>query len=349
MSFLWNTVKKILGVHSPDSGVASPVVASSALSAVPVGEQLDSDDDIFEDAVRQLDFDTDSVLTTNQESVVSRSELPAEQCDTAAAGRVIQRRERDPSKFNGKSDWGDYRVHFEYVAQWNKWSHDEKGLQLAIALTDEAREVLTSLPFEVMHDYDALAAALEHRYSPVGREPQYLLELMSRECGPEEDVSTYGHTLRRLARKAYGNKKVDELILVNTFIKGLRNLDLKRHVYHAKPKSLTEAIQAAVEFEAFDRPFRECARKPRVTLAPVLGRDSVKQHTKSDDDRPHPGGGSGAVSMTAEMVSNIVKETLAGYTRQRRDKVECYNCHEKGHYSREYPQKSSAVANRLSN
>ena len=45
-------------------------------------------------------------------------------------------------KFNGKTDWRDYHSHFVAVAEWNEWDLHECGLQLAISLVDEARELL---------------------------------------------------------------------------------------------------------------------------------------------------------------------------------------------------------------
>ncbi len=341
----------MLGLSPPDNDAvaiaASPCSGQAVSQSAPEGSRPVSvriaeaeDDGEFIDSVRQVGCE-DTV------SEVAHSPVT----NSAPAVRTgVRRKEKEPARFNGKSDWSDYKVHFDYVAVWNKWDYQEKGLQLAICLSDEAREVLTSLRGEAMHDYDTLVEALDCRYNPRGRESQYLLELMSRDCGSDEDVSTYGHTLRRLASKAYGEKPTDELMLVNTFIRGLRNVDMKRHVYHEKPQSLSDAIQAAVAYEAFDRPFRESARKPKVTIAPVQGRGTVKQTNSCGDDRPDPDAGSGAVALTAQDVAKIVKDTVAAEMRQastqrrRRDMstVQCYECREFGHYSRSCPKKSGA-------
>ena len=115
-------------------------------------------------------------------------------------------------------------------------------------------------------------------------------------------------------------------MMVNTFIRGLRMTDMKRHVYHQQPCDLTEAIQIAVAYEAFDRPLRESSRKPRITVAPVQGKSgkTVVESSTTDGD------------VTAELKSR----------RTKRDKsnVECYNCHQKGPYQRECPDKASGNA-----
>ena len=93
--------------------------------------------------------------------------------------------------------------HFMAVAEWNDRGEREMGLQLAICLTDEARKVLSGLAGDEKYDFETLADALTRRFSPEGRESQFSLQLMSRQCLPGEDVTSYGHAIRRLAAKAY--------------------------------------------------------------------------------------------------------------------------------------------------
>ncbi len=336
MAFILNSVKKLFGFTPVGvrEGGASPDLVHDARPA----EDSDVSDDEYSDAARQLEF-----TSTPVQSRLAVQTFPAPQ-------QTRKRKEREPARFNGKSDFLDYKVQFETVAYLNQWTREEMGLQLAISLTDEAREVLSSLRGADMHNYDRLVEALECRYSPRGRESQYYLELMSRDQGPEEDVTTYGHTLRRLAAKAFADRPMDELMLVNTFIRGLRNVDMKRHVYHERCMNLYDAIHAAVTYEAFDRPLRESSRKPRVTIAPVQGRGHVKQVQQQGDDRPDPDGGSGAVAMTDVMVQQIVREAVASElieVRQSRpprryfSQVECYHCREKGHISWYCPKKKA--------
>ena len=39
----------------------------------------------------------------------------------------------------------DYLFHFQRVARWNGWSHEEKGIQLAMNLRGAAQQVLGCL------------------------------------------------------------------------------------------------------------------------------------------------------------------------------------------------------------
>ena len=65
------------------------------------------------------------------------------------------------------ADLADYLFHFERVARWNGWSHEEKGIQLAINLREAAQQVLGCLTdFEVNgYVYDVLCSVLKERFS----------------------------------------------------------------------------------------------------------------------------------------------------------------------------------------
>jgi hypothetical protein len=54
-------------------------------------------------------------------------------------------REKEPGKFDGKSvEWCDYIIHFESVAQWNRWDDAQKAYH-DLSLRDSAQKLLSDI------------------------------------------------------------------------------------------------------------------------------------------------------------------------------------------------------------
>ena len=262
------------------------------------------------------------------------------------------RKHKEPIRFNGKADWNDYYSHFLAVSEWNEWSYRECGLQLALSLVDEAREIFSGLPRDQRQDFNALTRALKQRYDPEGRETSYSFELMNRTKKSNEDSTTFGYALRKLAGKAYPHMQLPEQVLVNLYINGLGDKELKRHVYLSKPDTLDEAIKTASTFEGFDEPKRpfnagEKTRKPKIGEVNAVKNDSANLKPMKPES-----------SSVGGEIQNCLKEIKSGldkmdqrlscleqtprpnnYQRQQHQTrtVECFKC--KGpHYQRDCPQ-----------
>ena len=262
------------------------------------------------------------------------------------------RKHKEPIRFNGKADWNDYYSHFLAVSEWNGWSYHECGLQLALSLVDEARKIFSGLPRDQRQDFNALTRALKQRYDPEGRETSYSFELMNRTKKSNEDSTTFGYALRKLAGKAYPHMQLPEKVLVNLYINGLGDRELKRHVYLSKPHTLDEAIKTASTFEGFDEPKRpfnagEKTRKPKIGEVNAVKNDSANLKFMKPESSPV---GyefqnclkeiqSGLEKMDKRLSSLEQTPRLSQHQRQRQQTrpIECFKC--KGpHYQRDCPQ-----------
>ena len=254
------------------------------------------------------------------------------------------RKHKEPMRFNGKMDWDDYYSHFNAVAEWNGWGIHECGLQLAMSLVDDAREILSGIPVYEQNNYPILVNALKQRFAPDGKESSYSMELMNRSRKSGEDTTAYGYALMKLAKRAYPNEPLPEQALINLYINGLGDKDMKRHVYLCKPSSLDETIKIASAYEGFDEKPRIDARCEKYMKKPKMGEVNVVNASKNTQ-------GDG---LTDDLLKNFEK-AMAGFTERldrlergryqnsggkpRRDKstVECFRCKKMGHYSKECP------------
>lgn len=93
----------------------------------------------------------------------------------------------------------------------------------------------------------------ENRFSPRERASSYKAEIKTKRRQTGESVADFGHSLRRLAIKAYPNCSFAsvETHVIDQFIYGLGDIDLRKHVQFNHPSTIDKAIALAVEYESF--------------------------------------------------------------------------------------------------
>ena len=151
------------------------------------------------------------------------------------------RKEKEPDIFNGsKTEWVDYIVHFEQVAAWNRWSDSEKAQQLSMCLRGPAQKILSDLTLGQLSDYTSIKSALAQRFHPRESEVAYRCEFRNLKRQKDETVADYGYRLRRSAQKAYPALKCSDIepTVIDQYIHGLNNHELKKHVQFHHPQTL---------------------------------------------------------------------------------------------------------------
>ena len=161
-------------------------------------------------------------------------------------GKLPHCKQKEPDKYDcEKVEWQDFIVHFETVATWNGWTDLEKGLQLATCLNGKAQKVLSELKPSQKSNYITLTSVLAKRFNPPHRDNAFRAK---------ESLMDFGCKVSLLAQKAYPQFPYEALDQVSReqFVRGLSDVDMKRHVDLRNPSSLEEAISLATQFESFD-------------------------------------------------------------------------------------------------
>ena len=140
------------------------------------------------------------------------------------------------------------------VARWNNWTYTEKGLQPATCLRGKAQKVLGSIPESQRSDYEAMKSALEKRFSPPHCENAFRAVFRQRKRESKESLMDYGSDIMRLAQRAYPefNYTALDQVARDQFVRGLPDVDMKRHVDLGSSSSLDEAISLATQYESFE-------------------------------------------------------------------------------------------------
>jgi len=198
-------------------------------------------------------IDNRSLSPIRRSNIYSRGFPSGRTMDTGFASNRANKF-RKPEPFDGKSmSWSDYLTHFELIAKWNNWSHDEKAMQMAMSLTGEALAELSNLPQSVVTDFDTLTMSLANRFEPRERIMSARCEFRRRKQKKGETPTDFAFSLRRLMSRAYPqlDNQAKEIFLIEQFIAGLNSLELQKHVQLSHPLTLSIAVSAAEEIEAF--------------------------------------------------------------------------------------------------
>ncbi|CAG2223289.1 unnamed protein product [Mytilus edulis] len=167
---------------------------------------------------------------------------------------------KKPVLYDGETNWEDYLVQFELIAAINKWSDLEKALELATSLRGSAQSILTNLRPEMRTNFVQLTAALASRFQPENQAEMYRAQMKSKIRGRTEQIPVLGQDIKRLVRLAYPSApmEVRDYLARDCFIDSLNDADMEWAIFQAKAKNIDNAIQVALEYEAFQNNRRQC-------------------------------------------------------------------------------------------
>ena len=290
-----------------------------------------------------------------------------------------------PDKFNGTtSSLQDFLAHFEVVSKINMWTEEEKGSHLCISLKGNAQKVITSLGSDQRENYKALVAALEERFGTEGQDEIFKAQLQSYSKSEKESYQDLADNISKLVSKAYPSASHSTVLDLtkDKFIDAIMDKEVRMRVKLLKPRSVREAVLAAIETDAITATeHQRGGTKRHVRKVNIDSKDdkaqapsSPKNQRKKFNNRgkgrygnrnkgntnqvSSAPGKQNSNNKNLESVMGEMLNTLKAFMgEQQPDKahsrednsqqrgrgnrprvpiqeVECYRCHEKGHYAK---------------
>ncbi|XP_046142806.1 uncharacterized protein LOC123988073 [Osmia bicornis bicornis] len=240
---------------------------------------------------------------------VSQQEMSGVPRNVSDLGYVLK-----PPKFDGKTNWEEFKLQFEAIAGANRWDEPRKALALVTSLEGPARSVLTSLSVEKQTDFPALISALAFRYGTKNFENLNYVKFQNYKQRKGESISDLATEIERLAQAAFCEcpLEIRDKLAASQFVSSLANEEMKRMLWLGGFTSLRAAVIRALEIEAVESMANAPVTKKETFTKPVYSseRDSGRREMR----RP-------------------VKRKL------ERQEMECWNCKEKGHMWRNCPKK----------
>ena len=304
-------------LHPPPGKSGKPV--RKVNNVTPDAEGEDEGDEVFEDA-----SEDGEVFLRKPRQVRPPIHLPA-------PPTVRSRVNLKPDSYDGTTDWSEYQIYFEQLAELNCWDDYTKAMTLGVSLRGEARMVLASLDFDQRHRYHSLVSALAQSFSPKERVHLYQAELKARRRKGEESIADLGRDIARLVRHAYpqADSVTREVVGINAFLDALPGpaSEMKLHVIKGRPETLQEAVAHATEVDAVMEAEARKSSKRRgdIRVVDTEAEEKIKK---------------------LEQLCKELEKSLESSKRENKEKrkreVVCYGCREKGHYKRDCPHEKAS-------
>jgi hypothetical protein len=139
------------------------------------------------------------------------------------------------------------------------WSKEESRRTFLCSLRGQAEAFAYGLPSSVQSDFDLLFSRMEQRFGIVNMKESYIADARLRRKQKNETYREFGQSIEDLLRKAYPDCLgiVGELSL-STFLENCHDsADFRLSVKRTRPKTLQDAITAAIQEECLRQTERE--------------------------------------------------------------------------------------------
>ena len=126
-----------------------------------------------------------------------------------------------PEDYDGTTDWSEYLIYFEQLAELYGWDEEKKAAILGVCLRGEARVVLAGLD-PARSCNTALTTALPKVF-PKEMVHVHQAELKARKKKGDESMGDLGRDIAKLVRLAYptADTATREVIGINAFLEAL--------------------------------------------------------------------------------------------------------------------------------
>ena len=229
--------------------------------------------------------------------------------------------ETKPPTYNGRGSFDDYITQFQCLARVKHWSLEEMGIKLVCALEGNAVGVLGTIPEHLQADFMTLKGALMSRFSPKLDQDINGALCNNRRKKRGETYMAFAQDLKKLVRMSYGNgwnPTQIEVLTREKFFNAINDFQLKAMIWARKPTTVEEAALMADSLQRLQQNQGNLEGR----LYGLSGQSQSRPQREKE------------VSDESKSDADDSKDNNK-YENDRRSKVQCYYCHQFGHYARE--------------
>jgi Zinc knuckle len=189
--------------------------------------------------------------------------------------------------YNGDAPIEAYIAQFRLAAQINCWPRRDWGIQLALRLRGEARNLILPEAESVPPTFDDAVSMLKHRFGETQRPAYYLTQLRARKRKEKESIPELAQWFRRIGARAYPKEDsaTRDRVLLDPFVRTLGDKQMRNYIYEKEPERLEDAVAAALRYEAILNADDEPGKASQNTVPePDVKKVRVKALATTDSD-----------------------------------------------------------------
>lgn len=189
--------------------------------------------------------------------------------------------------YNGDAPIDAYVAQFRLAAQINGWPKRDWGIQLALRLRGEARNLILPEAESEPPTFDDAVFMLKHRFGETQRPAYYLTQLRARKRKEKESIPELAQWFRRMGTRAYPKEEqaTRDRVLLDPFVRAFGDKQMRNYIYEKEPERLEDAVAAALRYEAILHADDEPGRASQNTAPePDVKKVRVKALTTTDSD-----------------------------------------------------------------
>lgn len=156
--------------------------------------------------------------------------------------------------YDGSSSWNQYVKQFEMVAEYNRYSEEEKVVVLVSSLRGSARVILQNLSDEELRDFRKVKEELDFSFGEEHFSQISYSKFHNRKQGENEGLVSFALDLKRLVRLAYSgcNEETKDQVTCQQFISGIVDSEVRIILRLEGVSSLREALHRAKQVQAIN-------------------------------------------------------------------------------------------------